>query len=71
MISGGAKRITVSCVSLHNRPSSFNCSQYGLAASVSSTPINNPRPRTSLIFGLSIVLICSRKYLPNSNERFG
>ena len=49
MTSGGAKRITVSCVSLHSNPSSFSFSQYGRASSVNSTPINNPRPRTSLI----------------------
>lgn len=27
MINGGAKRITLSCVSLHNNPSSINASQ--------------------------------------------
>ena len=55
--SGGANRITVSCVSLHNKPNSFNDSQYGLAFSVNSIPINNPRPRTSLIDGCSIFVI--------------
>ena len=49
---GGANRMTVSCVSLQSNPISFSSSQYGLAASVNSTPINNPLPRISLIFGL-------------------
>ena len=48
---GGAKRITASWVSLHNKPFSFNASQNGLALSCNSTPMNNPRPRTSLIAG--------------------
>ena len=47
IMSGGAKRMTVSCVSLQSSPRSINASQYDRAAVVSSTPINNPRPRTS------------------------
>src|SRR5699024_4893835 len=69
MISGGANLITVSWVSLHNKPASFSFSQYGLAFSFNSIPINNPRPRTSLIDGCSIFSNSDLKYSPNSNER--
>src|SRR5690625_534236 len=69
IINGGAKRMTVSCVSLQSKPFSFNSSQYGRAASVNSTPINKPFPRISLICGLLIFFNSSIIYVPNSKER--
>src|SRR5690625_5154054 len=69
IFSGGAKRMTLSCVSLHNSPFSLSFSQYARAGSCSSTPINKPFPRTSLIFGLSSFLSSAIIYSPSSRER--
>src|SRR5699024_10110897 len=69
MMSGGAKRMTVSCVSLQRMPSSLSSSQYGRAGSASSTPMNSPRPLISLMAWLSIFLSSALTYSPRSLER--
>jgi hypothetical protein len=44
MVSGGAMRMTLSCVSWHRIPSFLSSSQYGRASVFSSIPIHRPLP---------------------------
>ena len=71
MISGGANRITFSCVSLHSTPRSMSRSQYWRAppaSSTSCTPMSRPLPRTSCTSGDFMFVRSPLKYLPRERD---
>ena len=61
IVSGGAMRMTCSCVSLQSSPSARSASHAGRAGPVSSMPIQRPRPRTVFSVGPFIVRSFARK----------
>ena len=62
--SGGASRMTRSCVSLQSIPSRMSASQYGRAGPFISTPIHSPRPRISRTSGRLRSLQLSQEVVP-------